>query len=104
MSLPLSVVHTETVQLSGGEAKVRSLTITEVRRIRAIKDSTRADVLAIALAVDMSEDDALAWFEQATAGDLARLLDGIFRASGLDDGAGFPGTANDDAGAERPNP
>lgn len=97
MSLPASVAQTEIARLSGGEVKVRGLTIVEVRRVRALVDATDADVLAISLAAGIGEDEAREWFNQALAGDLAEMIRAIFTATGLDEGATFPGPAGNDA-------
>lgn len=96
MSLPPSVARTEVAHLSGGEVKVRGLTITEVRELRSL-DTRAADIRAISLAAGISEDAAAAWFDQASAGDLTLMVAAIFTASGLDDDATFPGGAGDDA-------
>lgn len=101
MSLPLSVVLTELVTLSGGTVEIRGLTIGEVRACRKL-DPDPSDQLAISMATGLPLAEAKAWHEQALAGDLIHLIGRIFILSKMEDGAQFQGAAADDAGPAGP--
>lgn len=93
--LPFAPPETRTVQLSGGEVTVRGLTIGQVRKCRALKGDD-ADHLAITMATGTPREEVAAWFEQAPAGDFAKLIEAIWDASGLGEDARFQGRATDD--------
>lgn len=99
--LPFSSPATATVQLSGGEVAIRGLTIGQVRTCRKLQGDD-ADYLAISMATGVSREEVAAWFDQAPAGDFAKLIEAIWDASGLGEGAKFPRGAANDAGATRP--
>lgn len=99
--LPFSPPGTRTVKLSGGEVTVRGLTVGQVRTCRKLQGDA-SDHLAITMATGTPREEVAAWFDQAPAGDFARLIEAIWDASGLGEGAQFQGAAPDDAGDARP--
>jgi hypothetical protein len=101
VSLPASVVGHEDVQLSGGVQKVTGLSMLQVREVRGLGE-TEADIRAISYATLLPEDQVREWFATAIPGDVQALIGAIFRLSGLDGAATFPGPAGDDAVVQRP--
>ena len=101
MSLPKSIVPAESVQLTGGEVKIRGLSVAEMRHVQMIKDETEADVVFIHYATGEDEADVRAWVGTALAGDLQTLVRAIAGLSKLGQDATFPGAAGHDVGAPR---
>lgn len=99
--LPASVTEEIAVQLSGGEVKVRPLTVREMRRVQAIKDEETADVVCIAIATGIDESEVRAWIAGATAGDMQKIIKATMHASGIGKDATFPSPTGNDAGTER---
>ena len=101
MSLPPSVSAHENVTLSGGDVKVTALSMLQVREVRHLEEND-ADIRAISYATLIPEDQVREWFNTATPGDVQNLIGVIFRLSGLNDTATFPGPKTDDAVVQRP--
>lgn len=101
MSLPTSVAGFEDVKLTGGVQKVTALSMIQVREVRSLAEND-ADITAIAYATLLPIEDVREWFGTATPGDVQALIGAIFRLSGLDGAATFPGPAGNDALVQRP--
>jgi hypothetical protein len=101
MSLPRSVGTEEVVALSGGEVKVRGLTVREMRHVQQIKDDETADIVCINYATGIPEPEVKEWLASALAGDLNEIIRVIMRISAVGKDAQFPGSAGHDAGAPR---
>jgi len=101
MSLPTSVVGHEDVPLSGGPVTVTGLSMLQVREVRGLGEND-ADIKAISYATLLPEDQVREWFATAIPGDVQALIGAIFRLSGLDGAATFPGPAGHDAVVQRP--
>lgn len=101
--IPASVGRTLTVTLSGGDVEIRGLTVGEMRGVRDYRvngvplSSVESDARYIALATGDPIEHVTEWISQASAGDVMRLLAGIYDASGMSEGAQFPGAAAGDA-------
>ncbi len=84
--LPVGVMPSRTVTLSGGDVVVHGLTMAQVRQIKG----NRGNAVAISFAVGCTEDEADAWIGSVPAGDVTRLLDAVTDLTGLSEGAQFP--------------
>lgn len=90
MTLPISTVTTEMVELSGGDVPVHGLTLKQGRACRDTADEWHADALCIAWGTDTDVEETKAWLETASATDVRALLDTIMRLSGMGKAAQFP--------------
>lgn len=88
------------VRVNGKEYEVRSLTMPEVRRVRAL-DEDAADVLAIHLTTGCPADEVESWFNRVPMGAVQPVLLAIAEASLLTEDAQFPDAAGHDAGPVR---
>lgn len=84
--LPAVPARTEEIDVSGTQVTVRSLTVSEVRRIQGC-DADAADALAVSLAVGCTVEEAGAWLATVPADVAFRVMSAVFRLSGLDEGA-----------------
>ena len=82
MSLPKGRIDTVKVELSGGEAEVRGLTIDQ-SRIAGDMEGLERIIASIVFATGTDKPEVQAWLDEAPAGDVNKLLDAIMRASGL---------------------
>lgn len=88
------------VKINGKEYEVRSLTMPEVRKVRALGED-EADVLAIHLTTGVPEDEVRDWFNRVPMGVSQVVLLAVAEASLLSEDARFPDPAGDDVGVER---
>lgn len=88
------------VRINGKSYEVRSLTMPEVRRVRALDDN-EADIVAIHLTTGCPEDEAREWFNRVPMGVAQPVLLAIAEASLLSEDAQFPDAPGDDAGTQR---
>jgi hypothetical protein len=76
--------------------KPRSLTLPEIRTVRAIDDPDDADVALLACAYDEYIDAVEDWFHTAPAAAALKVLQAAWDASNATEEAGFPDAAADD--------
>lgn len=86
MPLPASSTPSDTVL----GLTITGLSLAQVRALQAM-ETDEADVLAIAWSSGEDPEEVRTWFGAAPAGDVLQVLTAIFRLSGLDEGARFPG-------------
>jgi hypothetical protein len=79
------------------ENKPRSLTLPEIRQVRAIEDPDMADVAMLAMAYDKGEVVVEAWFRTAPAALALKALQAAWDASNATEDAGFPDPPANDA-------
>lgn len=86
--LPQGKLGRATVELSGGEVEIHSLTLSQ-SRIAGQSEGEERIVAAIAFATRNDPRDVREWLESAPAGDATKLLNAITEVSGLSEGAQF---------------
>lgn len=83
MSLPRVPFPTRKIELAGGTFEVRGLSVHEVRAIQNIDDADRSDAEALALAADVTADEAAEWFRSVPAAVAAEVITTILELSGI---------------------
>lgn len=87
------------VRMNGEVYTPRALTLGELRKARAATDDMETDALCVAWSLGCRVEEVRAFFERATAGESIHVIGLVMKASDLDEGATFPGSAsNDDVG------
>lgn len=86
--LPKGNLPTITVTLSGGDVKLKSLTLSQSKIVGGLKGDAMI-VAAIAFATGETRANVKAWLEEVPAGDGKKLLAAVTEVSGLNEGAQF---------------
>lgn len=91
-----------TIEINGNTYEPRSLTIGEVRKLRAIPSEGASDATGVAWACGILAPEVEAWFETVPAGTALAAIAEVMAVSGLSSAATFPGSAERNVGSERP--
>jgi|GEM_PF-3880455 len=84
MPLPVIPLATGEIDLAGQKVQYRAISAAAAFKIDAASRATRGAVI-IALALDISEDEAQAWLEATPMDAATELLTAIVELSGLED-------------------
>lgn len=79
------------------ENKPRSLTLPQLREVRAIEDVNEADIALLAIAYGESRAAVGDWFSTVRASEALKVLQAAWDASNATEGAQFPAAPSDDA-------
>lgn len=82
MALPKIGLKRKTVEISGYEVEVRSLTVTEIREIMDADNKDRADAMAIAWGTSSTVEEAEEFLANTGADDAGTLMREILELSG----------------------
>lgn len=77
--------------------KPRSLTLPQLREVRALDDPNEADIALLALAYGESRAQVGDWFNTVRASEALKVLQAAWDASNATEDAQFPDPPSDDA-------